>query len=845
MKKGLLRLFSIILVVVMIAGTLPVSRAVFAAEEETSTETEAKNNDGDEDKNSDAEKTPAPKPSSTTQPAKKDNDETPASDPDPEAPKETTAPETSGEDDKSDDSEKPTESEPAPSTKPVEEEPTAPETKEDEDKGSDSDKTAESEPDPTTEPAPESSKQPDESANISRRNSSSNEITSVAVIVNEPVAGAVLNEPIIPSGSNTHYRAWYCYWFDITTGENIVEDLVIREGAHFSSRFKAGHQYAVHVCLFRKDDYTFSNGIAVTVNGQVIENFNFYGGDIYNGYQEISFSYTFPALEGAGKLASVSVNRIEEPVAGCSPCYSSLNIPDEDCYHLHNLSNSNEHMKNSVRWYDVTTKTYIDPNNTECFKMGHQYMVEVCLKPDVGAEFTDDTKATLNGHTAQTFLLPESKVLFVSYTFPTLTEEITHVSFNLVEPKPSLKPDYDPELPDGAPYYSSKNNTGNWRNDVLWEDTTTDTEVDPDSGVFEAGHEYKVWVYLTAKEGFYFSKKTTATINGADVKTYYQNGLLLIEYTLRKLERIDSVSVDKLNTPVAGEHPDYWASIPADSMCFFDQSSGTYTRNGVIWYDVTTNTYVDPDSGVFEAGHQYEVEVDLKAYSHYFFNPSIVATLNGKTAETHWVYQDYFQFKFTFPVVESNVGDTEKAGNYNYSITKSAAGGTGCVTLTGVDTEEAAVSIPDTVEINGYNYAVTRIGPKAFYGNKTIKTLFIGTKVTIIDSSAFNGCSNLFKVSGGKAVQTIGSYAFANCPKLSSFTIASYALKKIGSYAFNKDKKLKTLYIRNTSKLTKSGVKKSLKGSSVKTVKVKKSKVKKYKKYFKKSNSGRKVKVKK
>jgi hypothetical protein len=248
---------------------------------------------------------------------------------------------------------------------------------------------------------------------------------------------------------------------------------------------------------------------------------------------------------------------------------------------------------------------------------------------------------------------------------------------------------------------------------------------------------------------------------------------------------------------------------------------------------------------VFEAGHQYEVEVDLKAYSHYFFNPSIVATLNGKTAETHWVYQDYFQFKFTFPVVESNVGDTEKAGNYNYTITKSASGGTGCVTLTGVDTEETAVSIPATVEINGYNYAVTRIGPKTFYGNKTIKTLYIGTKVTIIDSSAFNGCSNLFKVSGGKAVQTIGSYAFANCPKLSSFTIASYALKKIGSYAFNKDKKLKTLYIRNTSRLTKSGIKKSLKGSSVKTVKVKKSKVKKYKKYFKKSNSGRTVKVKK
>ena len=70
-------------------------------------------------------------------------------------------------------------------------------------------------------------------------------------------------------------------------------------------------------------------------------------------------------------------------------------------------------------------------------------------------------------------------------------------------------------------------------------------------------------------------------------------------------------------------------------------------------------------------------------------------------------------------------------------------------------------------------------------------------------------------------------------------------MAKIGTKAFYKDGKLKTLNMNNTTKLTKKGVKKSLKGSSVKTVKVKKSKVKKYKKYFTKKNCGRKVKVKK
>ena len=191
------------------------------------------------------------------------------------------------------------------------------------------------------------------------------------------------------------------------------------------------------------------------------------------------------------------------------------------------------------------------------------------------------------------------------------------------------------------------------------------------------------------------------------------------------------------------------------------------------------------------------------------------------------------------------VAGTEVVGDYVYVITNPATDGTGAVTLTGLANPVTAVVVPDTVEINNITYKVNRIGSKAFYGDKNITSLVIGANVVIIDANAFYGCSGLIRVSGGLRVQTIGASAFAYCSKLSSFTITSKVLKKIGNYAFNKDKKLKTVYIKNTTKLTKSGVKKSLKGSSVKTVKVKKSKVKKYKKYFKKSNSGRKVKVKK
>lgn len=183
--------------------------------------------------------------------------------------------------------------------------------------------------------------------------------------------------------------------------------------------------------------------------------------------------------------------------------------------------------------------------------------------------------------------------------------------------------------------------------------------------------------------------------------------------------------------------------------------------------------------------------------------------------------------------------------NLIYKVTNPATDGTGTVTLIGVETKTTNVSIPSTVEIKESDYLVNRIGTKAFYKNTIIKTLTIGGNVRIIDSYAFYGCKNLTKVYGGASLETIGASAFAYCPKLKSFTITSPVLKKISSFAFKKDKKLKTLNIKRTTRLTKSGVKRSLKGSSVKTVKVKKTKLKTYKKYFKKSNSGRRVKVKK
>lgn len=138
------------------------------------------------------------------------------------------------------------------------------------------------------------------------------------------------------------------------------------------------------------------------------------------------------------------------------------------------------------------------------------------------------------------------------------------------------------------------------------------------------------------------------------------------------------------------------------------------------------------------------------------------------------------------------------------------------------------------------------IGASAFRSEASsyITSIVIPSKVTTIGSYAFSNQKCLKSVTGGAGLKTIGSYAFNKCSALTTFKCTSKNLKTISTAAFY-GTKFTTLYIQNTTKLTKKTVKKSLSGSSVKTVKVKKSKVRTYKTYFAKKNSGRKVTVKK
>ena len=165
-------------------------------------------------------------------------------------------------------------------------------------------------------------------------------------------------------------------------------------------------------------------------------------------------------------------------------------------------------------------------------------------------------------------------------------------------------------------------------------------------------------------------------------------------------------------------------------------------------------------------------------------------------------------------------GDKVKKGNTTYTILNTK---TRQVAYTKTTSKSTKIKIADAIKINGVKYTVTKISDDAFKNNKKIKEIVIGKNISIIGKNAFKGCD-----------------------KLKTMTITS-KVKVIGANAFSGDKKLTALTI-TSNKLTGKGVRNSLKGSYIKTIKLSGAAIKfekKYNIYFKKSNSGKSIKIKK
>ena len=94
-----------------------------------------------------------------------------------------------------------------------------------------------------------------------------------------------------------------------------------------------------------------------------------------------------------------------------------------------------------------------------------------------------------------------------------------------------------------------------------------------------------------------------------------------------------------------------------------------------------------------------------------------------------------------------------------------------------------SVIIPESIDVDGCEYAVTSIGDAAFLDCVNLRSVTIGSNVVNIGSSAFNNCMNLTSLVIPDGVTTIGSYAFCGCRNVETLYISN-AIESIGSYAF-------------------------------------------------------------
>ena len=119
-------------------------------------------------------------------------------------------------------------------------------------------------------------------------------------------------------------------------------------------------------------------------------------------------------------------------------------------------------------------------------------------------------------------------------------------------------------------------------------------------------------------------------------------------FQIRKKEKeVQSIQITGITEPAAGAYPDYSASSDSEDADRYHvyQTTGAGWRNGVTWWDRTTNSQMGENTS-FQAGHTYRcaVLVTRTDSSYEFANdgtkPTVSASIDGKQA-TAYQYGDY------------------------------------------------------------------------------------------------------------------------------------------------------------------------------------------------------------
>ncbi len=215
------------------------------------------------------------------------------------------------------------------------------------------------------------------------------------------------------------------------------------------------------------------------------------------------------------EISSVSLT-VHAPSEGAHPGYE---VKISRGQHYYRAYYNEDAWIDGVSWYDLSTFSYIEDPEDYTFEPGHRYQIFVKLVPEEGYVFSSSVTVRVNNQSgAVTGKWAESEIMATRVFDQLPGIEIPTVSVTLDAPAVGASPDYDPEFPDGAQYYNDSLNAGNLHNSIIWRDLTAGQSMNPGHSKFEAGHGYKVDVYLTARFEHEFTEDTAALVNGEEAE---------------------------------------------------------------------------------------------------------------------------------------------------------------------------------------------------------------------------------------------------------------------------------------------------------------------------------------
>lgn len=147
-----------------------------------------------------------------------------------------------------------------------------------------------------------------------------------------------------------------------------------------------------------------------------------------------------------------------------------------------------------------------------------------------------------------------------------------------------------------------------------------------DEIVFEEDCEYVTYVYVSADEGYTFTKETVVEINGYEVKANVAADgktltASLTQYCFAEAEpvEISEITIDFIS-PILGE--------PAFTD-FLLETEGVYVADAA-WFEVNSDKFIDDETN-FSAG-KYYIQVTFDVEGENYFSKDVKVIINGESS---------------------------------------------------------------------------------------------------------------------------------------------------------------------------------------------------------------------